>query len=85
MSDKAAAEAAGMLHLPLAQLAAKDGDADTAGSISGWSPSWPRGPGERATLHYDFGPVNVRAWSLSLAVELDTGPDRAEQITRTTS
>ena len=80
--DSAPAEAAGMLHLASAQLAAKDHDADAAQTHLDVAAELAARTGERSTLHYDFGPANVQAWSLSLAVELGTGPERAEQITR---
>ena len=80
--DTAPAEAAGMLHLASAQLAAKDHDADAAEAHLGIAAELAARTGERSTLHYDFGPANVQAWSLSLAVELGTGPECAEQITR---
>ncbi|MEU3622945.1 hypothetical protein BS329_39895 [Amycolatopsis coloradensis] len=83
-TDTAPAEAAGMLHLASAQLAAKDRDADTAETHLGAAAELAARTGECSTLHYDFGPANVQAWSLSLAVELGTGPERAEQITRHT-
>lgn len=82
-SDTAPAEAAGMLHLASAQLAAKADDADAAVEHLRAAEELAARTGERATLHYDFGPANVQAWSLSLAVELDTGPERAEAIVST--
>jgi transcriptional regulator with XRE-family HTH domain len=81
-SETAPAEAAGMLHLASAQLAAKEGDLDTANTHIDTAAELANRTGERHTLHYDFGPANVQAWSLSLAVELGVGPERAEQITR---
>ncbi|MEV5721747.1 helix-turn-helix transcriptional regulator [Amycolatopsis mediterranei] len=80
-ADSAPAEAAGMLHLASAQLAAKSNDADTARTHLDLAAELADRTGERSTLHYDFGPANVQAWSLSLAVELGAGPERAEQIT----
>jgi transcriptional regulator with XRE-family HTH domain len=78
--DTAPAEAAGMLHLSTAQMAAKDhrpGDAhahlDAARDIAAHT-------GEQNRLWFSFGPANVRAWSLSVAVELGEGPALAEQI-----
>jgi hypothetical protein len=80
-ADSAPAEAAGMLHLASAQLAAKVNNADAARTHLDLATELADRTGERSTLHYDFGPANVRAWSLSLAVELGAGPERAEQIT----
>ncbi len=31
-------------------------------------------------MHYHFGPTNVAAWELGLAVEAGTGPDAAERL-----
>ncbi len=81
--DTGPAEAAGMLHLAAAQLAAKAGDGDTAFDHLREADSLASRTGERTTLYYDFGPANVQAWSLSLAVELDEGPRRAEAIVNT--
>lgn len=81
-ADTGPAEAVGMLHLASAQLAAKGHDAETAQSHIEAAAELAARTGEGSTLRYDFGPSNVQAWSLSLAVELGTGPERAEQITR---
>jgi transcriptional regulator with XRE-family HTH domain len=81
--DTAPAEAAGMLHLASAQLAAKDRDSSAAQTHLTAAGELARRTGERHALHYDFGPANVQAWSLSLAVELGEGPAKAEAITRT--
>ncbi|WP_410570454.1 helix-turn-helix domain-containing protein [Amycolatopsis sp. cmx-4-61] len=82
--DTAPAEAAGMLHLARAQLAAKqqNPDADAAMTHIAEASALAARTGERRTLHYDFGPANTQAWKLSLAVELGRGPEMAERITR---
>lgn len=81
--DTAAAESAGMLHLSAAQMAAKDRRAnDVAAHLSAASELATR-TGERNALWFSFGPANVRAWSLSTAVELGRGPGAAEMIERT--
>jgi hypothetical protein len=73
-------EACGMLHLTTALLAARDrrtGDVAThlaeARSLAGHT-------GERNHLRYHFGPTNVAAWELGLAVEAGTGPVAAERL-----
>lgn len=75
------AEARGMLHLSAAQHAARRGniaDADQhlheAGSLAGYT-------GERNFMRYHFGPANVAAWRLAVAVETDRGPEEAERFT----
>ncbi|HEV7651311.1 MAG TPA: helix-turn-helix transcriptional regulator [Actinophytocola sp.] len=78
--DPAAAEAAGMLHLSAAQMAAKDHAADTARDHLDAARELADRTGERNTLWFSFGPANVRAWSLSVAVELGEGPGHAEII-----
>ncbi|WP_236795168.1 helix-turn-helix transcriptional regulator [Amycolatopsis sp. GM8] len=79
--DTAPAEAAGMLHLSSAQMAAKDHNADLAADHLAMAAEIAEHTGERNALQFTFGPANVRAWSLSIAVELGEGPVRAEQIT----
>lgn len=78
--DTSAAEGLGMLHLASAQLAAREGrgtDADThldqARELAGRT-------GERNAYRYHFGPANVTAWSLAIAVELDRGPSVAAMV-----
>src|SRR5206468_3754464 len=56
-------------------------DADTAATHLAEAAALAERTGERHALHYDFGPANVRAWDLSLHVELGSGVQRAEQIT----
>lgn len=81
--DTSAAEAAGMLHLSSAQMAAKDHHSDEANAHLDAALDLAERTGERNRLWFSFGPANVRAWSLSIAVELGEGPGRAEQIERT--
>ncbi|MFF5097747.1 MULTISPECIES: helix-turn-helix domain-containing protein [Actinosynnema] len=81
-ADTAAAEAAGMLHLASAQLAAKSGrPRDTAAHLAEAADLAER-TGERNTLQYSFGPANVRAWTLSTAVEAGEGLAVAERIVK---
>jgi tetratricopeptide (TPR) repeat protein len=78
--DTSAAEASGMLHLSSAQLAAKDRRADDAHAHLAEAMDLAAHTGERNQLQFSFGPGNVTAWSLSVAVELREGPTLAEQI-----
>lgn len=81
--DTTPAESAGMLHLSSAQMAAKDHDADQAATHLEAAAELAGRTGERNALQFSFGPANVRAWSLSIAVELGQGPERAEAISST--
>jgi transcriptional regulator with XRE-family HTH domain len=75
-----AAEAAGMLHLSAAQMAAKDHAGGVASDHLGAARELADRTGERNSMWFSFGPANVRAWSLSIAVELGEGPRLAEEI-----
>jgi transcriptional regulator with XRE-family HTH domain len=79
-ADTSAAEAAGMLHLSSAQMAAKNHRADLAGEHLAAARDLASRTGERNRLWFSFGPANARAWSLSIAVELGEGPGLAEKI-----
>lgn len=83
VEDTAAAQAAGMLHLSSAQMAAKDRRADEADEHLTAARHLASRTGERNALWFSFGPANVEAWSLSTAVELERGPAVAERIERT--
>jgi transcriptional regulator with XRE-family HTH domain len=78
--DASTAEAAGLLHLSVAQLAAKDRQVADADAHLAEAATLAERTGERDTLRFSFGPANVRAWSLSIAVESDRGPGVAERI-----
>lgn len=80
--DVRLAEAAGMLHLSTAQMSAKDHRAGDVATHLQAATELAERTGERDTLQFMFGPANVRAWSLSIAVELERGPQRAEEISR---
>jgi transcriptional regulator with XRE-family HTH domain len=82
-SDTSAAEAAGMLHLSTAQMAAKDHRSTDVDIHLEAARDLAEHTGERNRLWFSFGPANVRAWSLSVAVELGNGPGAAEAIERT--
>jgi hypothetical protein len=72
-----------MLHLSSAQMAAKDHVGDRAREHLREAADLAERTGERNEFQFSFGPANVRAWSLSIAVELGDGAARAEQITAT--
>lgn len=78
--DVRAAEALGMTHLLAAQLAGRDGRAGDADTHLAEATSLARATGERNTLAWHFGPANVAAWSLAIAVERGDGPGHAERL-----
>lgn len=71
-----------MLHLSAAQVAAKDGRTFEADTHLEEARALARHTGERNHLHYHFGPANVAAWSLAVAVESGSGPEGAERFER---
>lgn len=81
--DTAVAEAYGILHLAAAQMAAKDRQAADADTHLAAATDLARRTGERNALQFSFGPANVQAWSLSIAVELERGPAAAEAVEQT--
>ncbi|MCE6998185.1 helix-turn-helix domain-containing protein [Saccharothrix sp. S26] len=81
--DTATAEATGMLHLSVAQLAAKSGRFDDASAHLAEATALAERTGERNTLWFSFGPANVQAWKLAVAVESGEGPAEAERIETT--
>lgn len=81
--DTSAAEAAGMLHLSAAQMAAKDLLTNDVDAHLDAARDLAEHTGERNRLWFSFGPANVRAWDLSIAVELGRGPAAAETAERT--
>jgi transcriptional regulator with XRE-family HTH domain len=76
----ATAESHGMLHLAAAHLAARDGRADDADTHLDEAATLARHTGERNHMRYHFGPQNVAAWTLAVAVETGRGPDAAERL-----
>ena len=78
--DTSAAEARGMLHLAAAHLAARDGNVGDAETHLGEASGLARFTGERNFMRYHFGPSNVGAWALAVAVETDRGPETAERL-----
>lgn len=83
--DTSAAESAGMLHLSNAQMAAKDQRSDDADAHLHTARELAERTGERNRLWFSFGPANVRAWTVSIAVELGRGPGVAERVDATPS
>lgn len=80
--DTGPAEAYGMLHLSAAHLAAKGGNHGLAVDHLQAAGEVAERTGERNMLFFSFGPANVRAWSLAVAVESGRGPAAAERIER---
>lgn len=74
------AEARGMLHLTAAHLAARDGSRDVADLHLAEARDLARVTGERNFMRYHFGPANVAAWELAVAVETARGPETAERL-----
>lgn len=69
-----------MLLLTAGLWAARDGrDGDTAAYLME-AADLAEHTGERNHLRFHFGPTNVAAWELGLAVESGTGPDVAERF-----
>jgi transcriptional regulator with XRE-family HTH domain len=78
--DVRAAEALGMTHLLAAQLAGRDGRPGDAETHLTEAAELAQATGERNTLAWHFGPANVAAWSLAIAVEQGNGPGHAERL-----
>ncbi len=80
--DTAPAEGYGMLHLTGAQLAARQGRTGAADGHLAEARELATVTGERNYWNYHFGPANVAAWSLAIAVETERGPSVAESLDR---
>jgi transcriptional regulator with XRE-family HTH domain len=78
--DTTTAEACGMLHLTTALIAARDGRTGDVATHLAEARVLAAHTGERNHLRYHFGPTNVAAWELGLAVEAGTGPVVAERL-----
>ncbi len=78
--DTRIAEACGMLHLTTALIAARDSRHEDVSTHLAEAKSLAAHTGERNHMRYHFGPTNVAAWELGLAVEAGTGPDAAERL-----
>lgn len=79
--DTTAAEACGMLHLTTALIAVRDGRTGDVATHLAEARSLAAHTGERNHMRYHFGPTNVAAWELGLAVEAGNGPAVAERLT----
>jgi hypothetical protein len=79
--DTRVAEACGMLHLTTALIAAREGRTGDVATHLEEARSLAAHTGERNHMYGHFGPTNVAAWELGLAIEADTGPDAAARIT----
>jgi transcriptional regulator with XRE-family HTH domain len=77
------AEACGMLHLSAALVSARDGRTGDASTHLTEARSLAEHTGERNHVRFHFGPANVAAWDLSIAVETDRGPEAAERFAAT--
>jgi hypothetical protein len=64
-------------------MSAKSQDTDRASDHLAVAAELATLTGERNHLWFSFGPANVRAWSLAVAVEMSEGPAAAEKIERT--
>ncbi|MGH3837661.1 MAG: helix-turn-helix domain-containing protein [Pseudonocardiaceae bacterium] len=78
--DVRAAEALGMTHLLAAQLAGREHRPGEAQTHLAEAADLAQAMGERNTLAWHFGPANVAAWSLAIAVERGDGPGHAERL-----
>ncbi len=78
--DTACAEACGMLHLTTALIAARDGRTGDVATHVAEARTLAGHTGERNHLRYHFGPTNVAAWELLVAVEAGTGLVVAERL-----
>lgn len=83
VEETSTAQAMGMLHLASAHIAAKDGRTADADTHLAEADALARFTGEANHQNFHFGPTNVHAWTLAIAVETDRGPEEAERITRT--
>lgn len=82
-NDTTVGEARGMLHLSAALLSARDGRTGDADTHLAEASALAAHTGERNFMRYHFGPTNVAAWKLTVAVETCTGPDAAERLATT--
>ncbi|MGH4008506.1 MAG: helix-turn-helix domain-containing protein [Pseudonocardiaceae bacterium] len=78
--DTRTAEAQGMLLLTAGLWAAHDGRPEYTAAYLTEARDLAAHTGERNHMRFHFGPTNVAAWELGLAVECGTGPDAAERF-----
>jgi hypothetical protein len=69
-----------MLHLTTALIAAREGRTAEVATHLDEARSLAAHTGERNHMRHHFGPTNVTAWELGLAVEAGTGPGMAERL-----
>jgi transcriptional regulator with XRE-family HTH domain len=79
-ADNGPAQAAGMLHLASAQLSSRQGRSGDADTHLAQAAELASATGECNNLNYHFGSANVAAWSVSIGIELQRGPDAAERV-----
>ncbi|MGH3997131.1 MAG: helix-turn-helix domain-containing protein, partial [Pseudonocardiaceae bacterium] len=79
--DTTVAQARGMLHLVSALGAARDSRPGDVATHLEEAAALAAHTGERNHFRYHFGPSNVAAWELSIAVESGTGAEAAERFT----
>ncbi|MGH4012215.1 MAG: helix-turn-helix domain-containing protein [Pseudonocardiaceae bacterium] len=80
-ADNGPAQAAGMLHLASAQLSSREGRSGDADDHLAHAADLADATGECNELNYHFGSANIAAWSVSIGVELERGPEAAERVT----
>ncbi|MGH3936456.1 MAG: helix-turn-helix domain-containing protein [Pseudonocardiaceae bacterium] len=78
--DTRTAEAQGMLLLTAGLWAAHEGRPEDTAVYLMEAGDLAAHTGERNHMRFHFGPTNVAAWELGLAVECGTGPDAAERF-----
>jgi len=79
-ADNGPAQAAGMLHLASAQLSSRQGRSGDADTHLVQAAEMASATGECNDLNYHFGSVNVAAWSVSIGIELQRGPEVVERV-----
>jgi hypothetical protein len=78
--DTRAAEARGMLLLTAGLWAAHEGRNEDTAEYLEEARDLAEHIGERNHMRFHYGPTNVAAWELGLAVECQNGPDAAERF-----
>jgi plasmid stabilization system protein ParE len=79
-ADNGPAQAAGMLRLASAQLSSRQGRTGDADTHLAQAVELASATGECNDLNFHFGSASVAAWSVSIGVELQRGPDAAERV-----
>jgi transcriptional regulator with XRE-family HTH domain len=78
--DNRAVQARGMVHLSAALISTRAGLSGDGQIHLAEARALAQHVGEQNHLRFHFGPANVEAWALSLAVELESGPVAAERF-----